>query len=164
MSACMVCDGVSGAGGGGGDEDERAVVGSGSPRPPRRQYQGGTLVPTPSARHRVGPSSVAVLPVAERVRPIVAAPTAYPAPVAVGCRHPVPPVGYRTGYKCADKCSFVPNCPKLIFSFVPKRAPKLDFLSFVPFQKPKISVASGTALERLWPFQMTLILLRLELC
>ncbi len=49
------------------------------------------------ARHRVGPSSVAVLPVAERVRPFVAAPTAYPAPVAVGCRHPVPPVGYRTG-------------------------------------------------------------------
>ena len=62
-------------------------------------------------------------------------------------------------YKCADKCSFVPNCPKLIFSFVPKRAPKLGFLSFVPFQKPKISVASGTALDRLWPFQMTLILL-----
>ena len=48
MSACMVCDGVSGAGGGGGDEDERAVVGSGSPRPPRRQHRGGTPVPTSS--------------------------------------------------------------------------------------------------------------------
>ncbi len=57
-------------------------------------------------------------------------------------------VGYPR-YKCADKYSFVPNCPKLIFSFVPKRAPKLGFLSFVPFQKPKNSVASGTALERL---------------
>jgi hypothetical protein len=49
------------------------------------------------ARHRVCLSSVAVLPVVERVRPIVTAPTAYPAPVAMGCRHPVPPVGYRTG-------------------------------------------------------------------
>jgi hypothetical protein len=48
VSACMVCDGVSGAGGGGGDEDERAVVGSGSPRPPRRQHRGGTPVPTSS--------------------------------------------------------------------------------------------------------------------
>ncbi len=48
MSACMVCDGVSGAGGGGGGEDERAVVGSGSPRPHRRQHRGGTPVPTPS--------------------------------------------------------------------------------------------------------------------
>jgi hypothetical protein len=51
VSACMVCDGVSGAGGGGGGgEDERAVVGpgSGSPRPPGRQHQGGTPVLTPS--------------------------------------------------------------------------------------------------------------------
>ncbi len=48
MSACMVCDGVSGAGGGGGDDDERAVVVSDSPRPPRRQHQGGTPVPTSS--------------------------------------------------------------------------------------------------------------------
>ncbi len=44
MSACMVCDGISGAVGGRGDEDERAVVGSGSPR--RRQHRGGTPVPT----------------------------------------------------------------------------------------------------------------------
>ena len=57
----------------------------------------GALPSRRPARHLVGPSSVAVLLVAERVRPIVAAPTAYPAPVAVGCRHPVPPVGYRTG-------------------------------------------------------------------
>jgi hypothetical protein len=48
VSACMLCDGVSGAGGGGGGEDEKAVVGSGSPRPPRRQHRGGTPVPTPS--------------------------------------------------------------------------------------------------------------------
>ncbi len=48
MSSCMVCDGVSGADGGGGGEDERAVVGSGSPRPPRRQHRGVTPVPTPS--------------------------------------------------------------------------------------------------------------------
>jgi hypothetical protein len=95
----MVCDGVSGAGGGGGDEDERAVVGSGNPRPPRRQHRGGTPVPTSSeaSGQSQAPSSVAVLLVAERVRPIVAAPTAYPVPVAVGCRHPVPPVGYRRG-------------------------------------------------------------------
>ena len=39
---------VSGAGGRGGDEDERAVVGSGSPRPPQRQQRGGTPVPTSS--------------------------------------------------------------------------------------------------------------------
>ncbi len=40
------------------------------------------------ARHQVGPSSVAVLLVAalDSVRPIVAAPMAYPAPVVVGCR------------------------------------------------------------------------------
>ncbi len=60
----------------------------------------GALPSRRPARHRVGPSSVAVLPVAESVwpnGPIVAALTAYPAPVAVGCRHPVPPVGYQTG-------------------------------------------------------------------
>ena len=48
MSACMVCDGISGAVGGRGDEDERAVVGSCSPRPPRRQHREGTPVPTSS--------------------------------------------------------------------------------------------------------------------
>ncbi len=53
VSACMVCDGVSGAGGGGGDEDERAVVGSGSPRPPRRQHRAGTPVPTSAAGARL---------------------------------------------------------------------------------------------------------------
>ncbi len=49
------------------------------------------------ARHQVGPSSVAVLPVAERVWPIVTAPTASPAPVAVGCRRLAQLVGYQTG-------------------------------------------------------------------
>ncbi len=48
MSACIVCDGVSGAGGGGGGEDERAVVGSCSPRPPALQHREGTPVPTSS--------------------------------------------------------------------------------------------------------------------
>ena len=41
MSASLMCDGVSKTGGG-------AVVGSGSPRPPRRQHRGGTPVPTSS--------------------------------------------------------------------------------------------------------------------
>ncbi len=56
----------------------------------------GALPSRRPVRHRVCPSSVAVLQVAERILPIVAAPMAYPAPVAVGSRHPVPPVGYRT--------------------------------------------------------------------
>ncbi len=95
MSVCMVCDGVSGAGGWGGGEDERAVVGSGSPRPPQRQHRGGT--PFLTSSEASGRSQQRDCAVAERGRPIVAAPTAYPAPVAVGCRHPVPQVGYRTG-------------------------------------------------------------------
>ena len=47
---------------------------------PWRKHRGGT-----PARHQVGPGSMTVLQVAERVvRPIVAAPIASPAPVAVG--------------------------------------------------------------------------------
>ena len=51
------------------------------------------------ARHQGGSSSVAMLPVAERiVRSIVAAPMASPAPVVViGGRCPAQPVDYRTG-------------------------------------------------------------------
>ncbi len=96
MSACMVCDGVSGAGGGGGVRMRGRLWGPVVHVP----LGGSTERALPSrrpARHRVGPSSVAVLPVAEWVLPIVTAPMAYPAPVAVGCRHPVPQVGYRTG-------------------------------------------------------------------
>jgi hypothetical protein len=97
VSACMVCDGISGAGGGRGDEDERAVLWGPVVHVPPGGSTEGALPSRRPARHWVGPSSVAVLLVAERVWPIVAAPTAYPAPVAVGCRHPAPLVGYRTG-------------------------------------------------------------------
>ena len=94
MSACMVCDGVSGAGGGGGGEDERAVVGSCSPRPPRRQYQGGTPVPTPSEAsgrsQQRGCAAGGGEGTAHRGRSDGVS-------CARGCRHPVPPVGYRTG-------------------------------------------------------------------
>ena len=49
------------------------------------------------ARHQGGSSSVAILPVAERVvRAIVAAPMASPAPVTIGSRCPAQPVDYRT--------------------------------------------------------------------
>ncbi len=92
----MVCDGVCGADGGEGVRVRGRLWG-----PVVHFLLGGSTEGAfPSrrpARHRVGPSSVAVLPVVEWVRPIATAPMAYPAPVAVGCRHPAPPVGYRTG-------------------------------------------------------------------
>ena len=59
----------------------------------------GALPSRRPARHRVGPSSVAVLPGAERVRPIVRAPTASLSPMAVGCTCPAPPVVHQTVQK-----------------------------------------------------------------
>jgi hypothetical protein len=82
----MMCDGVIGAGGWGGVEDERAVVGSGSPRPPRRQHRGGTSVLMSSEAS--GQSQQSVLQVAERVvRPIVTAPMASPPTQADGSQY-----------------------------------------------------------------------------
>ncbi len=64
-----------------------------SPMPPPGSSTGGALLVSSETF-----SSVAMLPVAERVEhPIVAAPLASPVPVAIGGRCPTPPVNYRTG-------------------------------------------------------------------
>jgi hypothetical protein len=92
----MVCDGVSEPAGAGWVWRRRVVQSNGQ-RPPQRQHRGALASWCP-ARHQVGPGSMMMLPVEERVeRPIVAAPIAYAAPVAIGCRCSAPPVNYRTG-------------------------------------------------------------------
>ncbi len=66
MSVCMVCDGVSGAGGGGGGVRMRGRLWGQVVRVPPGGSTEGALPSRCPARHRVGPSSVAVLPMAER--------------------------------------------------------------------------------------------------